>query len=95
MTQSVDSQTLKKLGLKINTYNFLDVVVEPPARIAEAEFLKRIADSEKEEDSNLLATCPYQQDNWLFQNEDALRSVKKGLSEEGTIYRGSFAKYVD
>ena len=30
---------------------------------------------------------------WLYENRDALDKVKKGLSEKGTIKRGSFAKY--
>ena len=32
---------------------------------------------------------------WLYQNNEALESVKRGLSQEGTIDRGSFAQYVD
>jgi len=30
---------------------------------------------------------------WLFENKAALVKVKKGLSQKGTIKRGSFAKY--
>jgi len=30
---------------------------------------------------------------WLYENEAALKKVKKGLSQKGTIKRGSFAKY--
>ena len=30
---------------------------------------------------------------WLYQNESALRKVQTGLSQKGTIKRGSFAKY--
>jgi hypothetical protein len=30
---------------------------------------------------------------WLFENKPALEKVKKGLSQKGTIKRGSFAKY--
>jgi hypothetical protein len=30
---------------------------------------------------------------WLFENKAALGKVKKGLSQKGTIKRGSFAKY--
>jgi hypothetical protein len=30
---------------------------------------------------------------WLYENKAALGKVKKGLSQEGTIKRGSFAKY--
>ena len=32
---------------------------------------------------------------WLYQNEIALNKVKTGLSENGTINRGSFAKYAE
>jgi hypothetical protein len=32
---------------------------------------------------------------WLHQNEKALNKVKTGLSEKGTIDRGSFAKYIE
>ena len=32
---------------------------------------------------------------WLYQNDEAAASVKRGLSEKGTIDRGSFAKYAD
>ncbi|MCK4766373.1 MAG: hypothetical protein KAW12_29530 [Candidatus Aminicenantes bacterium] len=32
---------------------------------------------------------------WLYRDEEALESVKKGLSQEGTIDRGSFARYAD
>jgi len=32
---------------------------------------------------------------WLYQNEKALNKVKTGLSEEGTIKRGSFAEYAE
>jgi hypothetical protein len=30
---------------------------------------------------------------WLYENKAALKKVKKGLSQKGTIKRGSFAKY--
>jgi len=30
---------------------------------------------------------------WLYENEAALKKVKTGLSQKGTIKRGSFAKY--
>ncbi len=32
---------------------------------------------------------------WLYQNEKALSKVKAGLSEEGTIKRGSFREYAE
>jgi hypothetical protein len=32
---------------------------------------------------------------WLYENKEALESVKRGLSQEGTIDRGSFAKYAE
>ncbi len=32
---------------------------------------------------------------WLYQNDKGLESVKKGLSQKGTLNRGSFAKYAD
>ncbi len=32
---------------------------------------------------------------WLYQNEKALKNVRTGLSEKGTIKRGSFAEYVE
>lgn len=31
---------------------------------------------------------------WLYKNETALNKVRTGLSEQGTIKRGSFAEYV-
>jgi hypothetical protein len=31
----------------------------------------------------------------VFGNKDALESLKRGLSQEGTIDRGSFAQYAD
>jgi hypothetical protein len=30
---------------------------------------------------------------WLYENRPSLEKVKKGLSQKGTIKRGSFAKY--
>jgi len=30
---------------------------------------------------------------WLYENKIALGKVKKGLSQKGTVKRGSFAKY--
>ena len=30
---------------------------------------------------------------WLYENEAALKKVKKGLSQKGTVKRSSFAKY--
>ena len=30
---------------------------------------------------------------WLYKNKAALDKVRKGLSQKGTIKRGSFAKY--
>jgi hypothetical protein len=30
---------------------------------------------------------------WLYQNKSALKKVQTGLSQKGTIKRGSFAKY--
>ncbi len=30
---------------------------------------------------------------WLYENREALRKVKTGLSQKGTRRRGSFAKY--
>jgi hypothetical protein len=30
---------------------------------------------------------------WLYENESAFKKVKAGLSQKGTIKRGSFAKY--
>jgi hypothetical protein len=30
---------------------------------------------------------------WLYEDKDALEKVKRGLSQKGTISRGSFAKY--
>ena len=32
-------------------------------------------------------------ETWLYQNESALKKVQSGLSQKGTINRGSFAKY--
>ena len=32
---------------------------------------------------------------WVFESKDALQSLKRGLSQEGTIDRGSFAQYAD
>jgi len=30
---------------------------------------------------------------WLYENKTALEKVNKGLSQKGTVKRGSFAKY--
>jgi len=30
---------------------------------------------------------------WLYENKAALEKVKKGLSQRGTVKRGSFGKY--
>jgi hypothetical protein len=30
---------------------------------------------------------------WLFANKGALEKVRRGLSQKGTVKRGSFAKY--
>lgn len=30
---------------------------------------------------------------WLYENKEALESVRRGLSQEGTIDRGSFAQH--
>jgi len=95
MTHSVDSQMLNKLGIEIKTYNFLDIVVEPPAGISENEIIERIIKFQKDETSQITTIYPPQEDDWLFRNAEALLSVKKGLSEKGTINRGSFAKYVE
>lgn len=32
-------------------------------------------------------------ERWLYDNKKALASVKRGLSQKATIYRGSFSKY--
>ena len=32
---------------------------------------------------------------WLYENNQALESVKRGLSQEGTIDSGSFAQYAE
>jgi len=32
---------------------------------------------------------------WLYQNQEAVESVRRGLSQKGTIDKGSFAQYVD
>ncbi len=32
---------------------------------------------------------------WLYQNEKSLKDVRTGLSEKGTVNRGSFAEYVE
>ncbi len=32
---------------------------------------------------------------WLYQNEKALSKVKTGLSEQGTLKRGSFREYAE
>ena len=32
---------------------------------------------------------------WLYQNENALNKVRSGLSQKGTIKRGSFARYAE
>ncbi len=31
---------------------------------------------------------------WLYKNKEALMKVRKGLSQKGTVKRGSFAKYI-
>ena len=31
---------------------------------------------------------------WLFENKDALKKVLTGLSQKGSVKRGSFARYV-
>lgn len=95
MTQTVDLQMLKKSGIEIRTYNFLDIVVEPPASINEDEFIERIIKFKKNESSQTVAAFAYQEDDWLLRDKEALNSVEKGLSEKGTIDRGSFAKYVE
>ncbi len=33
------------------------------------------------------------EDAWLFENRDTLKKVLTGLSQKGTIKRGSFAKF--
>ncbi len=33
------------------------------------------------------------EDAWLFENRDTLKKVLTGLSQEGSIKRGSFAKF--
>jgi hypothetical protein len=32
---------------------------------------------------------------WLYKNKKALKKVQTGLSQQGTVRRGSFAKYID
>lgn len=32
---------------------------------------------------------------WLYENKEALESVRRGLSQAGTIDRGSFSQYAD
>jgi len=34
------------------------------------------------------------QEAWLFENKDAFKKVLTGLSQMGTVKRGSFSKYV-
>ena len=37
-------------------------------------------------------------EEWLFENKEALSSVKKGMeqsSRKETVYKGSFAKYIE
>ena len=31
---------------------------------------------------------------WLYKNKNALKKVQRGLSQQGTVKRGSFAKYI-
>jgi hypothetical protein len=32
---------------------------------------------------------------WLYENKTALKKVKRGLLQKGTIKRGSFEKYIE
>ncbi len=40
-----------------------------------------------------MTTIPAQE-LWLYEDKDALASVKRGLAQKETIDRGSFAQYV-
>jgi len=34
-------------------------------------------------------------EKWLYDNPEALKKLKRGLSQKGTIDRGSFSQYID
>lgn len=36
-----------------------------------------------------------ERERWLYQNPEALALIDKGMSEVGSINRGSFADYID
>lgn len=36
-----------------------------------------------------------EEETWVFKNKHALESIKRGLSQKGTVDRGSFAQYLE
>lgn len=69
---------------------------------------KRICLSKVLDDKNISSVRAYQKNNkiilepmieipaaevWLYKNRGALKQVKTGLTQEGSLKRGSFSKY--
>lgn len=86
MTQTVDSRWTDDIDIR--TLNFLDIV-DPPRNPNKDEFFSQL---------QRLAECGapaiQPKNGWLHEDEEALASVRRGLSQVGSIDRGSFASYV-
>ncbi len=79
MTETVDSKAWSA-SIKLEALNFQDTIA-PPARISAEEWMGRIS----------LAQAGEQ--GWLSAAPRSQESVLRGLSQVGSIDRGSFASY--
>ena len=72
-------------------------------RIILGKFAKNVSSFDiTEDDQGRIILTPYKEiplrEAWLYENKEALKSVKKGLKDSAagdTVSKGSFSQYVD
>lgn len=82
MTQTVSSKAWRS-DMDVRAVNFQDTI-EPPGR-------REMFGLSEQGDGSVTTAEP----TWLLHNQTALESVMRGLAQEGTIDRGSFAIYAE
>ncbi len=85
MTQTVDSKWTD--DIEVRTLNFLDVV-DPPKNPNKDEFFSQL-----QRFAECVAPGIQPENGWLQKDKAAMASVMRGLSQVGSIDRGSFASY--